>query len=793
MSSLRSPRLDLEIVGHSHSPAWLGAPAAPSRTPQQVLDGPAEDAPRLDRVAFGLRDVHTLSVARRLERSLERMPGVTEARVDDALETLTVALLGGTTTAEQLVAWLASHGVTAWVREDRKTRRAQPKERRDHVLLRTLLLAVPGMIIGGVHDLAEGLNPQVLDILLNIQALLATATITVGAGPVVQRALRSLRDAEPTGDSLPILAGLGVYVASGVAFVTGQEPQFGAAIAAVAGAVVLDRLWGWLIRRTRNQLGRLEALQRTDTQVLQHGQVFTMGPEDAAVGDVVVLRRGSVVPADGVVVAGTGSARDAVGVDVGEGYRAGMRMWAGQTVEAGALAVRIVREQSKSSLRHIIRLLTPRDASDPWLVTRRSRAVLVASGVSLLAAAAVYVGLTVSGAEAGGIGGGPVRAALAALLATTPLAASFLSTLPLLTAVARGVQHGVLFREPESVAEMARLREVYFDKTGTLTVGQPKLEGWIRAEGVERDHVLGLIMSLEGHGEEHPVARELLRLARAELVDANRAPDLAQLEVLPGRGVVGQDRDGVELRLGNRELMLEGLIRLEEGLCQVTESADVGAVAIDSLGCRQTVVYLAEDRKVVARFHLYDPVRDGARRHTLALAEVGLTVGIVSGDSLPATKACAEVAGIGVFRGGMSGPQQEAFLAERQMAVGPRVGVVVDGWQDEATRRAADLSVLFGVGAAVDELRDDVVVMRPSLASLVRAFELASGTWRRSVQGAAAFAAYAILAWWAAWTVGASVDLAWFVGAGVLMTAGLGVWLLGTGGRQLGSAASATE
>ncbi len=696
----------------------------------EVLNAPARRPPHLDRVLFRLHGLLEPSQARRIERRLLALSGVVEARVNDRLDRLHVSLIGRKHEQGFLVSLLEGYGVIATVPGEEQRRLALERATERRVLeitaRRTLWLALPALAMGLVHDYALGLNLQLRAIALDIQAVLTVGLVMWAALPSIGRAIRRALAGRPTADLLPMVTGLGLFAASIVIFFTGGRPQFNAIVLAIGGAVWLEAMGSRLRDAARTPLRALRARLPEEAQVLQPGGPATVLADDVTVGDVVIVRESMIVPADGVALAG-----EAV-LDGGRAFGtasrlqciAGDKVWAGMRVESGALAVRTSREARASSVARISQLLEEVGQSQAWLGSRTRRFVRGVSVLAIMVAVAILVGRYIVDGTMGTLTHGAIHAALTALLAAAPLAAARLYDPTLLATIGVGVDRGILFRDTRAAEALAEVRAMVFDKTGTLTVGRPEVEGWVLAEDADRAQVLGLVLSLEGE-DDHPVARALASFAKVGLEDVNLAPELGSREAQPGRGILAYTADGNEVRLGNRELMLEAGIALEDGPSTVTGDAVRGNPAVDSEDSTHTVVYLSVNRQVLARFHLYDPVRSGVRKDLERLVKMGIRLSVVTGDSERSARAVAEVAGIGQVTGGLSGEEMQGWLrAQRQRASG-RVALVADGWQDAESRKAADVSVLFGTGMAVGALEDDVTILRAELTSLVEAVRLA--------------------------------------------------------------------
>jgi len=754
-----SERLELRVIPPKERRS-LTFPAGPMPDIEAALAAPRVLAPELDRVTFDLHGVVTPSLARRVERRLKQLVGIIDARVDEVAQRLVVRLLQHQVKPGFVAALLADDSITAVrIAEDDPTRvRANvvhSARRLTKATVRSLVLLALTGLAALVTALDGVFNEQARAIALNTEALLATALLAWSARPTLDRALRRLGEGRPTPDSLPLAVGFGLYAASVGVFFTGGTPAFFASVLLVTVTIVGDWIGHRFRRNARAPLLAVRASIEADAVVAQPGGFYTVRPQDVSVGDTLLVRAGgglSTSETGGATIAADGMCVGGDGVMVGPAFggtspspeqvSAGSEVIAGATLTEGVIAVRVTAPNPRSSVARIADLVEAmgehralegggRPSQDQtWFEARTAWAVVIVSFAVLGASASVLM----AGGDSPSLMEGAWGAALAVLAAGAPLAAARLWDPALLVTIGEALRRGVLVRDLRAAYRLAKLRRLFIERTGTLTAGKPEVEGWCMADGVERDRVLGLVLALEDK-QRHPVARSLRALASESLEDVNAAPTLTSLETLKGRGVRARlkaDPDTV-VRLGGLGFMREEGIALEAPIGDLP-TPEHGAIMRPDLAADDsphTVVYLTEGEQVLARFHLFDPVRPDARRAVQELEDTGLELGLFTGDTLRAAQKVAEITSIPVAVANRDAAGLNAFIAEQTATDGEEVGAVTHASHVGEARRAAGTSIVLGAGIGAAGYDDDVVVMRNDLTALTEAIALSRMTrWR---------------------------------------------------------------
>jgi cation transport ATPase len=712
------------------------APAAPqiAAAPPGIPQGPSLGAAA--RARFRLEGVLSAACARRIERHLSALPGILGARVDDEEHLMVVYLASRWTVAA--LAYEAAVAPDIAVTPLDQPAPPEPRWRilPRHVVGRTLMVSIVGLIVGLVDKIGYGLDPELRSIALDLQAVITTALVGWAARPLILGAARGVAGGRLGELALPLLLGSALYVVSLIAFFRGGTPVFEVTLVAIGGAAWLELDGSRLRRRLRERLGGRMASGASHAHLLIGGAVHELPAESVVAGDRVVVREGDVVPTDATVRRGE--------IELANGaHGPGASVAGGAHVEGGEAVLEARIDQPASSMAQAARRLAATGRADRWLAARAGRAVVLFALASVVFAAGLFIVTWAIEGSPGGIEAGALGTALAILAAAAPVAVARTRGLGLYVALTRAAERGVAFRSPRAVARLGDVSELIFEKTGTVTEGRPHLVATVVDPDVNPERVMRLVRELE-RGLDHPIARELSRVAVERVgPPARDAALVATRQTIRGYGVVGYLRSGAVVRVGNRELLRSVGIELFDGRCVGGQGVRSGLAAVDSAEAPETVVYLTEGTEVLARFHLEDPVRPDAREQLRRLRAVGVDVTLVTADGAPCARKAAEEAGCARFVGDLTGADAPDFVAARRRESGGLVAAVGDGFEDEELQRAADVGIVIGAGPATDA---EVVVAEPDLAALVDAIDAAKEARTRARFALGLIAFYTIAA-----------------------------------------------
>ena len=592
----------------------------------------------------------------------------------------------------------------------------------------SLVLTLPTLVWGHMLQRALNYTAPVFPGAEWIPALFGTAVFAYGGLPFLRGARREIADR---------LLGMMTLIALAitVAFV------FSAAVALgfpgmplweeLATLVTIMLLGHWLEMRSISQaqgaLGELaKLLPSTAVRVL--GADAAERFEDVPVsalrdGDIVLVRPGANVPADGVVRVGRSTVNEALltGESAPVEKAEGAKVIAGAINGAGSLRVVVTGTGERTALAGIMRLVAQAQSSRSRAQALADRAAFWLTWVALGSAAITFVAWIIAGASVATA----VERLVTVLVIACPHALGLAVPLVLAISTTLGAQNGLLVRDRRGLEDARNLTTVVFDKTGTLTLGEHRVVSMRTEGGLAENDVLRLAAAVERDAE-HPVARAIVKSAEARNLTI---PAATAFESMPGRGV----RATVEGRH-----LAEGGPNLLASLT-VTPSAEIRAFADEAAAAGQGVIYLVEGEHTLAAFAVADAVRPESAEAVQMLHAAGIEVVMMTGDSQAVAESVARELRIDTVLAQVL-PEQKASHIERLQREGKRVAMVGDGVNDAPALVTADVGIAIGAGTDVAVEAGDVVLVRSDPRDVPRIVNLSRASYRKMVQNL----------WWAA-------------------------------------------
>ena len=445
--------------------------------------------------------------------------------------------------------------------------------------------------------------------------------------------------------------------------------------------------------------------------------------------DVVLIRPGSQIPADGVIVDGDSSINESMVTGESKAVHKGesSEVIAGTVNGNGALRVRIARTGDNTMLAGIMRLVAEAQSS-------RSRAQALADRAAYwltLVAVGVAVLTLIVWTAARGFDSVTLERVVTVLVVACPHALGL--AIPLVIAISTGLsaRNGILVRDRMALEEARRVDVVIFDKTGTLTKGEQGVVGIATLPPHDEATLLGWAAALEGDSE-HIIARAIVAAARERSVTI---PSVTNFTALPGRGVQGV--------IGDRTLAMGGPRLLEALNLTLPSSLET---ARDRWGAQgQTVVYLVDATTVVAAFGLADVIRPESRAAITALKELGVRVVMLTGDSDDVARWVAAEVGIDEYSAQVL-PEHKNKKVQELQQTGVRVAMVGDGVNDAPALAQADVGIAIGAGTDVARASAGIVLVKNDPMDVVRIIRLSRASYRKMTQNLVWAVGYNVLA-----------------------------------------------
>jgi cation-transporting ATPase V len=439
---------------------------------------------------------------------------------------------------------------------------------------------------------------------------------------------------------------------------------------------------------------------------------------DLAVGDVVIVRPGEKVPTDGVVIDGLSSVNESLltGESLPVDKAAGDAVTGATLNGQGVITVRASAVGSATVLSGIVRLVEQAQGSKAPVQRLADRVAGVFVPVVFVLAAATFAGWA-------GIAHRPfvgLLAAVSVLIVACPCALGLATPMAIMVGTGRGAAMGVLIKGGEVLERSRAIDTIVLDKTGTLTTGVMTLGAVVPAAGTTAEELLRLAGAAEA-GSEHPVGRAI-----AEAAFLSGALPLA-----PAVGFEAVAGHGVRASIGGRSVTVgrPGLL----AACGINVPVDLAGRVSDLQASGQTVVLAAWDGEARGALALADAVKPGAAEAVADLQSMGFRLIMMTGDNWPTAKAIAAEVGIDEFVAEVV-PGAKAAEIERLQSEGLVVAMVGDGVNDAPALVQADLGMAIGSGAHVAIESADIVLLRGDLAGVATATRLARRTYGTILQ-----------------------------------------------------------
>ncbi|QEZ45148.1 heavy metal translocating P-type ATPase [Cupriavidus oxalaticus] len=546
--------------------------------------------------------------------------------------------------------------------------------------------------------------------------LLASAAILYPSWPFFVSAWRALQDGTLNMATLVVLSvGTGYLFSVGATFFFPGE-QFYEASAVLLVFILLGH---WLEMRARagasDAIRSLMNLAPPKAVVLRDRREVEIPTADVKLGDIVIIRPGNKIPADGEVIDGSSQVDESMLT----GESLPVRKGPGDSVigatinKSGSFHYRATRVGSDTALAQIVKLVQEAQNSKAPAQLLADRAsqwlVLAALGIGILTFVSWYWWL-----------GQPLLFALTLTITVfviaCPDALGLATPMAVMVGTGLGAMNGILFKNASALEEATKLNVVVFDKTGTLTMGEPEVVEIFAPQGVDEDAMLGLAAAVE-QASEHPLAQAILK--RAGALTRPIATGFTNIDGMGAQAGV----DGRPALLGNRKLMASQRV----DMTGLTEKADM------MQGAGRTVIHVAHGGKLIGLIAIADALRPTSAAAVKKLQERGVQVAMLTGDNKATAERIAVGLGIELVLADVL-PGQKAEKVKELQAQGKKVGMVGDGINDAPALTQADVGFAIGAGTDVAMESADIVLMKSDPFDVVGAIELSRATLRKMHQ-----------------------------------------------------------
>lgn len=585
--------------------------------------------------------------------------------------------------------------------------------------------------------------------------VLSTVVFLYGGLVFLQGAWRELRDRLPGMMTL-------ISLAITVAFVFSWVVQLGLIDSMplwweLASLVTIMLLGHWIEMRSINQAqGALKELAKllpdTATRITDSGEE-TVDISALRNGDLLLVRPGESVPADGIVRKGASDIDEAMITGESRPVRKGEgdEVIAATINGEGSLRIEVTGTGDKTKLSGIMRLVADAQTSKSRSQHLADRAARLLTVVAIGAAIVTFAAWQLLGAE---LDFAVVRM-VTVLVIACPHALGLAVPLVVAISTTLGARNGLLVRDRRGLEEARNLDTVIFDKTGTLTLGEFRIVASSVADGLDEDEALRIASGIEAESQ-HPIARGIVKTAEDKGI---AVPSVDGFRAITGKGVAATI-DGVEYHMGGPALLKSENVDVPLALQAASKAAaDNG----------QAAIYLVQASKALAVYAVADAIREESREAIAALHERGIEVAMLTGDAQAVADAVAKELGIDTVFAEVL-PDDKASKVRELQAQGKKVAMIGDGVNDAPALATADIGIAIGAGADVAVEAGHIVLVRSDPRDIPRIITLSRVTYRKMKQNLWLAAGYNIFAI----PLAAGVLAPW----GILLTPAVGAILM---------------
>nr|WP_260511124.1 heavy metal translocating P-type ATPase [Paenibacillus cucumis (ex Kampfer et al. 2016)] len=685
----------------------------------------------------------------RIEKGLSRLPGVTQANVNLALETGHIEYAAGTLKPSDITAKIKQLGYGAALQltqEESTSVRERELQRKKWKWMISALLSIPLLWAMVAHfSFTSGI--YVPELFLNpwFQLLLATPVQFVIGWQFYVGAYKALRNGSANMDVLVALGTSAAFFYSLYLTLTsgylpdasmGQSMDHGAmgtGIGTAAGSTAMPMVelyyetsailitlillgkWFEAVAKGRSSqaIKSLIELAPREARVIRDGQEVLIPASYVAVGDLVLVKPGDSIPVDGIVEEGQSSVDESMlsGESLPVDKKPGDPVTGATLNKNGVLRIQATRVGSDTALSQIIKVVEQAQGSKAPI--QRIADVISGIFVPIVVGIAVLTFLIWYLFASPGDFAGSLEKAIAVLVIACPCALGLATPTSVMAGSGRAAEYGILFKGGEHLESAQQIQTVVLDKTGTVTQGKPILTDVIAAPGWTESELLKRVGAAE-QSSEHPLAEAIVNGIREKGLLLESA---ASFENIPGYGVRAKV-SAEEILVGTRRLLADANVEVpEEGIQQMSALEEQG----------RTAMLVASQGQWAGIIAVADTIKDTSREAIGRLQSMGIDVIMITGDNERTARAVAEQAGIQNVLAEVL-PEGKAAEVKKLQESGRKVAMVGDGINDAPALATADIGMAIGTGTDVAMEAADITLMRGDLNSIADAIEMSRRT-----------------------------------------------------------------
>lgn len=592
------------------------------------------------------------------------------------------------------------------------------------LLIPLMCISMGHMVMGGGHDIERPLTNILLQVLFLIPIVVLNRKYFVKGFPSLFRGAPNMDSLIAIGSSAAILYGIFVIFRMTAGYETGNlelvhhyagDVYFESAAMILTLITVGKYLEARSKGKTSQAIEKLMDLAPKTATIVRDGKEMEIPVEELVVGDILTIRPGESIAADGVIISGKTSIDESAitGESIPVEKQAGDKAVSATINKTGFIQVRCTRVGAETTISQIIKLVDEASASKAPIARMADKiaGVFVPTVICIaLLAAAVWM-IAGAGFEFS------LSIGIAVLVISCPCALGLATPVAIMVGTGKGAENGILIKSGEALETAHSIDTVVMDKTGTITEGKPRVTDVI-SYNMKEDELLKLACSLEA-GSEHPLAEAIMTYAKEKKISS---VSVAEFEAVFGRGVKGYIREKLYFA-GNAAMMNENGIDIEASTEQMNVFADQG----------KTPLMFADENQILGIIAVADVEKESSREAIEAFAAMGIDVVMLTGDNQRTAEALRNRLQIPKVIAEVLPSDKERHIAALQ-AEGHKVAMIGDGINDAPALAKADVGIAIGAGTDVAIESADAVLMRNDLNDAVTAVKLSKAVIRNIKQ-----------------------------------------------------------
>jgi len=670
-----------------------------------------------DEVDFKLVGMTCAACANRIEKGLNKLPGVSKATVNFALETAHVEYSASQVSVPDMVKKVEQLGYQA-IRKEEASHDGDYKQREIHhkkvQLLVSAILSLP-LLWAMVSHFSFTSWIYLPDVLMNpwVQLALSTPVQFVIGRQFYVGAYKALRNKSANMDVLVALGTSAAYFYSLYLTLQWARTEQGhhapdmyyETSAILITLILLGKLFEALAKgRTSEAIKKLMGLQAKTALVVRNGKETSIPVEEVVVGDVVLVKPGEKIPVDGEVIEGQSAVDESMltGESIPVEKRRGDNVIGATVNKNGSLKIKATKVGKETALAQIIKVVEEAQGSKAPI--QRIADTIAGIFVPIVVGIALVTFLIGFFFVAPGEFAAALEKAIAVLVIACPCALGLATPTSIMAGSGRAAEFGILFKGGEYLESMQKVQTIILDKTGTVTKGKPELTDVV-IEAPDEQTVLRFIGSAEKPSE-HPLAEAIVAGIGAKGIQLAATE---QFEAIPGFGVRAVV-EGKEVLVGTRKLLRRENIDFS--------TADEQMKRFESEG--KTAMLIAIDKRYAGIVTVADTIKESSQEAIAKLKQMGIEVIMITGDNERTAKAIAKQVGIDHVLAEVL-PEGKAQEVKKLQSQGKIVAMVGDGINDAPALATADVGIAIGTGTDIAMEAADVTLMRGELTSIAEA------------------------------------------------------------------------